>query len=113
MITHRQAVVETVKALLYDPRTMFVLGVITLVAGLAMVLSHNIWSGGALAVVVTLVGWSTLIKGLFFLFLPPHLGMGFFLKELHFEQLFYLYMAIPLVLGIYLTYGGFTSKSHS
>ncbi len=113
MVTHRQAIVETVKALLYDPKMMFVLGVITLGIGLAMVLSHNIWSGGALAVVVTLVGWSTLIKGLFFLFLPPHAGMGFFLRELHFDQLFYLYMAIPLVLGIYLTYGGFTSKSHS
>jgi hypothetical protein len=105
--------VETVKALLYEPTMMFVLGVFTLGAGLAMVLAHNIWSGGALAVIVTLVGWSTLIKGLFFLFLPPHVGMGFFLRELHFDQLFYLYMAIPLVLGIYLTYGGFTSKSHS
>src|SRR5437764_800103 len=29
------------------------LGVITLAAGLAMILAHNIWSGGALAVVVT------------------------------------------------------------
>ena len=113
MITHRQAIVETVKALLYDPKMMFVLGVITLGAGLAMVLAHNIWSGGALAVIVTLVCWSTLIKGLFFLFLPPHVGMGFFLKELHFDQLFYMYMAIPLVLGIYLAYGGFTLKSHS
>jgi vacuolar-type H+-ATPase subunit I/STV1 len=113
MITHRQAIVETVKALLYDPKMMFVLGVITLGAGLAMVLSHNIWSGGALAVVVTLVGWSTLIKGLLLLFLPPHVGMGFFLRELHFDQLFYLYVAIPLVLGIYLTYGGFTSNPHS
>jgi len=113
MITHRQAIVETVKALLYEPTMMFMLGVITLGAGLAMVLAHNIWSGGALAVIVTLVGWSTLIKGLLFLFLPPHVGMGFFLRELHFDQLFYLYMAIPLVLGIYLTYSGFTSKSHS
>ncbi len=81
MVTHTQAIVETVKALLYDPRMMFVLGVITLGAGPAMVLSHNIWSGGALAVVVTLVGWSTLIKGLFFLFLPPHVEMGFFLAD--------------------------------
>ena len=56
MITHRQAIVETVKALLYEPTMVFVLGVIALGAGLAMVLAHNIWSGGALAVIVTLVG---------------------------------------------------------
>ena len=101
------------KTFLHDLTVLFVLGVITLGAGLAMVLAHNIWSGGALAVIVTIVGWSTLIKGLLFLFLPPHVGMGFFLRELHFDQLFYLYMAIPLVLGSYLTYGGFTSKTHS
>ena len=39
--------------------------------------------------------------------------MGYSLRELHFDQLFYLYMAIPLVPGIWLAYGGFTSESHS
>lgn len=90
MITHRQAIVETIKALLYEPTMMFVLGVITLGAGLAMVLAHNIWSGGALAAVVTLVGWVALIKGLFFFFLPPD-GAGLSLGQLHYRQLFYLY----------------------
>jgi vacuolar-type H+-ATPase subunit I/STV1 len=91
---------------------MLVLGAIMLVAGLAMVLTHNIWSGGALAVIVTLVGWVTLIKSLFFLFLPPELEAGFFLRQLHYQELFYLYGAFSLVLGVYLTYGGFLSKSH-
>jgi hypothetical protein len=90
---------------------MLILGVITLAAGLAMVLAHNIWSGGALAVVVTLVGWITLIKSLFFLFLPPELEAKFFLEQLHYQELFYLYGAVSLFLGIYLTYGGFTSRS--
>jgi hypothetical protein len=27
-------------------------------AGLAVVVAHNVWSGGALPVVVTLVGWA-------------------------------------------------------
>ena len=83
-----------------------------LAAGLAMVLAHNIWSGGALVVVVTLVGWITLIKSLSFLFLPPEVDAGLFLRQLHYQQLFYLYGAFSLVLGVYLTYGGFLSKSH-
>ncbi len=90
---------------------MFVLGAIMLVAGLAMVLAHNIWSGGVLAVIVTLVGWITLIKSLFFLLLPPEMEAGFFLGQLHYRQLFYMYTAISLVLGVYLTYGGFKSRS--
>src|SRR5450759_2669910 len=80
MITRKQATLESVTAVLRDPSMMFVLGAIMLVAGLAMVLAHNIGSGGALAVIVTLVGWMTLIKSLFFLFLPPELEAGLFLR---------------------------------
>ncbi|MGA2859703.1 MAG: hypothetical protein ABSE40_22775 [Candidatus Sulfotelmatobacter sp.] len=112
MMTRRQATVETVTALLQSPSMMLILGVITLAAGLAMVLAHNIWSGGALAVVVTLVGWMALFKSLFFLFLPPEMETGLFLQQLHYQQFFYLYSAISLVLGVYLTYGGFKSRSH-
>jgi len=111
MMIHKQATVETAIALLHDPSMMLVLGVFTLAAGLAMVLAHNIWSGGALAVVVTLMGWLSLTKGLLFLFLPLDVEAEFFLQKLHYEQLFYLYMVISLVTGIYLTYGGFASTA--
>ena len=104
MMTRRQATLESVTALLHSPSMMFVLGAITLAAGLAMVLAHNIWSGGSLVVIVTLVGWITLIKSLLFLFLPPEMEAGFFLGKLHYQQLFYLYCAFSLLLGIYLTW---------
>jgi putative exporter of polyketide antibiotics len=112
MMTHSQATVETVTALLQNPSMTLILGVITLAAGLAMVLAHNIWSGGTLVVVVTLVGWMALVKSLFFLFLPPEMETRLFLQQLHYQQLFYLYGAISLVFGVYLTYGGFKSRSH-
>jgi hypothetical protein len=112
MMTRRQATVETVTALLQNPSMMLIVGIITLAAGLAMVLAHNIWSGGAVVVVVTLVGWITVIKSLFFLFLPPEMEAGFFLGQLHYRQLFYMYTAISLVLGVCLTYGGFKPRSN-
>ena len=112
MMTRRQATVETVTALLQNPSMMLIVGIITLAAGLAVVLAHNMWSGGALVVVVTLVGWMTLIKSLLFLFLPPKMEAGLFLGHLHYQQLFYLYGAFSLVLGVYLTYGGFRSRSN-
>lgn len=59
----------------------------------------------------TLVGWVTLIKGLSFLFLSPEVETELYLRQLHYEQFFYMYAAISLVLGVYLTYGGFLSKS--
>ena len=112
MITRKQATLDSITALLHDPAMMFVLGAITLATGLAMVLAHNKWSGNALTMIVTIVGWITLIKGLSFLFLSPEMEAGFFLGQLHYKQFFYLYGAISLVLGIYLTYGGFKSTSH-
>lgn len=113
MVIRKASIVETVTALLHDSPVMFIVGIITLFAGLAMILGHNVWSGGAAAVTVTLIGWITLIKGLMFLFLPPAAEADFFLRTLHYEQYFYFYMAISLVLGIYLTYAGFTSRSQS
>jgi len=112
MITHRQATLDTMKALIHNPPVLFIVGVIALGTGLAMVLSHNVWSGGTLPVVVTLVGWISVIKGLLILFLPPETAVRFFLGRLHYEQLFYLYAAISVIFGVYLTYGGFKSTSH-
>jgi vacuolar-type H+-ATPase subunit I/STV1 len=111
MVTHKRATVETATALLHNAPVLFIVGMITLIAGLAMILIHNVWSGGALPVIVTLVGWLTMIKGLLFLFLSPEAAVGFFLGGLHYGQLFYLYTAICLILGAYLTYGGFRSTS--
>ena len=111
MLTHREVTMEAVTEVLRSPSLLLILGVITVVAGLAMVLAHNIWSGGALPVIVSFIGWATLIKGLLFLFLPPEMEARVFLGGFHYQQLFYLYVAISLVIGIYLAYRGFTSPS--
>lgn len=109
LAAHKQATVETLTALVRNPPLLLVFGMIWLIAGLGMVLGHNLWSGGVLPVVVTLVGWLILIRGLLLLFLSPAAAMGLF-AGLHFGELFYLYVAISLVFGIYLTYGGFRSN---
>ncbi|MGA8671364.1 MAG: hypothetical protein WB679_15885 [Terracidiphilus sp.] len=111
MVLHRQATVDWMTALLNNAPLMWVLSVITLTIGLAMVLAHNVWSGGALPVVVTLVGWAALIKGLLFLFLPSGIESEFILSALRSPLLFYVWMAPSLVIGIYLTYRGFASKA--
>jgi hypothetical protein len=62
-------------------------------------------------VVVTLVGWATLIKGLLFLFLPTRVELEFILSALRNPLLFYAWMMPSLVIGIYLIFGGFASKA--
>src|SRR5471030_396019 len=55
---------------------MLCYAIISLAAGLAMVLGHNVWSGGALPVVVTVVGWLILAKALLLLLLTPQALTG-------------------------------------
>ena len=90
---------------------MFVVGVIAVAAGLVMVLGHNVWSGGVLPVVITLTGWAMLIKGSMLLFLSPEAMYGPLLAGIHFQQLFYLYMATVLLLGIGMTCAGFRAAA--
>ena len=68
---HQASFVEIADRLVHDGPLLFITGLIVLAIGLAMVLSHNIWSGGALPVVITLFGWIQLVRGLIFLLAPP------------------------------------------
>jgi vacuolar-type H+-ATPase subunit I/STV1 len=113
MFLRGEAIVGTVTLLLRDAPLMFFVGVVTLSAGLAMVLAHNVWSGGALAVIVSVISWVTLIKGVLFLTLTPEAETAFFLTGLRYQEFFYLCAAISLAVGVYLTYGGFRKSSRS
>ncbi len=110
LLTERQTTLSTIPALLANRPAMVIFAVIALAGGLAMVLAHNIWSGGVLPILVTLIGWVMLIRGVLFLFLPPEATLGI-LAAMQFEKFFYVYLAIPFVLGIYLTYLAFTATS--
>ena len=111
MVTHKHATVETMTALIYNPAALYVIGAFAMAAGLAMILGHNVWSGGVLPVVVTLTGWLMLTKSVLLLFLSPQAASEFFLVGLHFEQLFYFYGVFALILGVYLTYSGFRAAN--
>ena len=113
MCLHREAIVRMVTALLQDAPLMFMVGLFTVVAGLALILTHNVWSGGSHAVLVTLIGWVTLIKGLVFWLLPADATMTLFLDRLQYARLFYLYMGLSALIGLYLTWGGFAGRQRS
>jgi hypothetical protein len=109
MAVNEEAWVIKVNSLLHDPGAVMIAAVFALAVGLAMILTHNVWSGGALPVVVTLIGWGSLIKGIFLLWLPPAAVEGY-MNALHYQDLYYVYAGVTLLLGAYLTYGGFKSQ---
>jgi hypothetical protein len=99
------AVVETAVA---NGPVMLVYAVISLAGGLAMILGHNVWSGGTLPVVVTLVGWLILAKGLMLIFVMPE-ALTQVLARMQYGEHYPLYIAPSLVIGLYLTWAGFTA----
>ncbi len=55
MLANRHSTVEAAIDFMHDPPALLIAGVFALLAGLAIVLSHNRWSGGVLTVVVTIM----------------------------------------------------------
>ena len=112
MVSHKQQTLEAIAALLQNPSLTLLLGLVTLGASLAIILAHNLWWSGPLALIITLIGWLSLIKSLLLLFLSPAMESRFVLGQLHYQRFFYDYAAVSIALGIFLTYVGFTASPH-
>jgi hypothetical protein len=91
-----------------DTPVMLSYAIISLAMGVAMVVGHTVWSGGALPVVVTLVGWLILAKGIFLLVFSPEAFSGM-MHRMHYGEHYSLYLAPAFVLGLYLTWAGFAA----
>jgi len=101
------AVIESTVA---NGPVMLVYALVSLATGLAIILGHNIWSGGLLPVVVTVVGWLTLLKGVVLFFATPE-DLTQTLAWMRYGEHYSLYVAPSLIIGLYLTWAGFTAPS--
>jgi len=106
MMANKRSTISAINALIRNDAILLVVDFITVGIGLALVVGHDVWTGGALPVVVTLVGWASLIKGLVFLALSPERMVRLY-DALHYEKRFYILMSITLALGLYLTIAAF------
>ena len=94
-----------VNELVSNKSLMFVTGFFTLVLGILMVVSHNIWQWNW-RIVITILSWITLIKGTALIFYPQFIDKAtiLFLQN---NSIFYTATLIYLFLGLLLTYFGF------
>ena len=113
MVAHRQATIETVRALLSNPPMQFLFGLLAVATGLAIVVGHNLWTGGTVPVAITLIGWGTLFKGMLFLFLSPESETALFMGNFHYEQYFYGYSAVSILIGAWLFAMATVNRKHT
>jgi hypothetical protein len=103
--------IEMMSSMVRNPELLFVLGLLGMTAGVAIILVHNVWSGGALSVMVTLVGWTAALKGITLMVFAV-MGRGAtILDALQYGRFFYLYMGFATLLGLYLAISGFRADA--
>jgi len=103
-IVFSDAMMKVVKELFESFSLRYVMGIIEMTAGLAIALSHNIWSDLA-ALLVSLIGWAMVVEGSFWLLLPNF----FKLFHLKLRNSFVIVASgvFGLAIGIYLSYFGY------
>ena len=111
MLVNGTVIMQDITELAHNALVMFIIGVFTLFAGLAMVLGHNYWRGAAITIVVTLIGWLTLLKAVLILFIPLYVATLLPLALLQTNHFFYVRLVVTLLLGVYLTYSGFATSA--
>ena len=106
MVVNRHTTVMVVHELMDNRALLYVAGLMSLFLGVIVILTHNVWTGGALATLVTLIGWALLLRAALILFLP-HGSLRNLVDSFKFEHIYYLLAFLALLLGIFLTYYGF------
>jgi hypothetical protein len=94
-----------VTQLVHNGPLMFVTGFFTLILGIIMVLSHNTWQW-SWRVLVTIVCWITLLKGINILVYPELIGSTS-VKFLQHPNVVHVSAALDFVLGILFLYFGY------
>jgi len=59
-----KATLDAANSMAENTGLLLISGIFTMAAGVAVVIGHNVWSGGALPIAVTVLGWLMLIKGI-------------------------------------------------
>ena len=98
-LKHLFAAIET-------DESFFLWGFISLVIGVAMVLAYSVWVE-AWQVIITLLGWAALLKGLCLLFAPE--AMKRWAKKINCQKWMPFWLIVLLLIVLVITYLGFTA----
>ncbi len=106
VLVNLKNVPKIVDGLVSSPALMHVTGIWIVIFGALMILFHNVWISGW-PVIITIIGWLTLLKGALFLIFPGVIRAS---KSLYKNTGWGVFAGIvALVLGLYflyLIYGG-------
>lgn len=105
LLVNRRTVAGLVTGVLNRPEFIFFSGILTLLAGLAIVRTHNVWSA-EWTVLVTVIGWLCVIGGIIRIIWPERVSS---LREgmMRGENAVTAWALVTLLLGAFLTAKGY------
>jgi len=86
---------------------MYLAGVLGLLGGLALVLTHNVWAFDW-RLIITLIGWAGIVRAVVTIFLPQQI-VSFGSKLLQHRGVFFGSGVFNLVVGLVLSYFGYST----
>ncbi len=102
LIFRRELVAPVIREVMAQPGLFLIMGLLTVIIGLLMVVSHNYWVMGW-PVIVTLFAWIFLISGLFRVFFPDLVRKLWSKMSMKPETLS-LMGTLLLIIGLFLLY---------
>lgn len=104
VIFNKKLLKKAVEDLAISGGLMFMTGFVMLLLGIIVIVAHNIWVWGW-PVIVTILGWCLLLRGVFMLFLSSKFIT--FINNMILKR-YYQHLAwIMIVVGLYLSYMAF------
>lgn len=107
LLVNLNAIAALVEPVSHDPALVLISGVISFVAGLAIVRVHNLWAAGW-AVLVTILGWLLLVGGLTRMLFPIWLA-GLAADLVNNRGAIAGEAVVLLVIGVFLSYKAYRS----
>lgn len=107
MLLNRQYYRQMVDNLLSSPGVLYIAALLALVSGFLMVTFHNVWEANW-TVLITLLGWAALLKGITFLMFPAS-SVRWRDAMIKSDKVMTLAVTFGLVLGAVFAYFGFVA----
>jgi hypothetical protein len=108
LATRPKSSLATVSAMMEQTGLLMITGMITMTAGLALVVGHDVWSGPPLTFAVTIIGWMTLLKGMAILAVPTT-NLAVFYRALNYPRSLAAVMWLGAVIGAWMTWAAFAA----
>lgn len=106
MLLRAQSMINMMEVLLQNPPLLFVLGVGQLLGGVTIVLAHDSADGATLALVLVLLGWWLIARGVMLIFLSQN-ALWALIDSIELTKYHYLSNVVSFLIGGYLTWAGF------